>query len=300
MTTKLPTKRPAPKQYTQEQKDELIAKADFNLKSARIALQEDFPFFYDVLFFMDFKPVFDESYCPTMGVNVKGNAVYSPDFVLQQSKRKLMGTLIHESSHIAYLHVLRGMTKHNKDIWNLAIDCHANTWVLQQKLELPDEIACIPNLYDDSVEIKLLTPKGEWKYKVAKVSERSSESIYEELLKAGVPQPPRGGSGVCDGHCKPGDGDPNGNGVCTCGLPQGGLDKHDYTGDGRELTPEEQSREEEKWKQITINAAERAKQMGKLPGGMERFLDKLLQPKIDWKNRLYNSVVTAVPSGNRT
>lgn len=51
---------------------------------------------------------------------------------------------------------------------------------------------------------------------------------------------------------------------------------------GPPLTPEEIR----DWKISTIQAANAAKAMGKLPKSMERFIDELTHPKVDWKSIL--------------
>lgn len=45
----------------------------------------------------------------------------------------------------------------------------------------------------------------------------------------------------------------------------------------------EQSEQAQEWRVATIQAASAAKAMGKLPGDLERFLDRLLNNKVDWK-----------------
>ena len=53
----------------------------------------------------------------------------------------------------------------------------------------------------------------------------------------------------------------------------------------------------EKDMQINIaKAMQVAKQAGKMPGGMEVFLEELLQPKLDWRNMLRQFVITTAKS----
>lgn len=44
------------------------------------------------------------------------------------------------------------------------------------------------------------------------------------------------------------------------------------------------------WKIATVQAASAAKAVGKLPGSMERFLDELMAPKVDWREMLRNFI----------
>jgi predicted metal-dependent peptidase len=74
-----------------------------------------------------------------------------------------------------------------------------------------------------------------------------------------------GGSGAHD-HCF--DGDPDGGG-------ENGNDP-----DKMELASD--------WKVATIQAATQAKQQGKLPGSLERFIDEMVNPKVDWREKLWH------------
>ena len=84
----------------------------------------------------------------------------------------------------------------------------------------------------------------------------SADAIYALL-----PEPPEGGGG--NGH-----GDP--------------LDDM-QPGEPDPAAKAEAARE---WKVATIQAANGAKAMGKLPGALERFVDGLLKPQVDWKAAL--------------
>lgn len=84
----------------------------------------------------------------------------------------------------------------------------------------------------------------------------SADHIYTLL-----PEPPKDGSG--NGH-----GDP--------------LDDME---DG-EPDPAAKAEAEREWKVATIQAANGAKVMGKLPAALERFVDGLLKPQVDWRATL--------------
>ena len=51
-------------------------------------------------------------------------------------------------------------------------------------------------------------------------------------------------------------------------------------------SPGETQEEEHEWKQALAQAAHIAKQQGNLPGGIERLIDELLEPSVDWKQKL--------------
>ena len=248
---------------------------EFKLKRAKIALSKDYPFFSDILFFMDIKPAPSQAQVPTICINQKSEVFYNEEWIGTKDIKQIKGLLIHESIHPAWQHILRGVKKKNHGVWNIAIDCHANMMVLKNGLALPlEDAACVPNVYHDSVDVRV----NEWKYTVEKVTDKPSEAIYDELM-ANMPKKiqdlvnPKG----------------NGNGL------GGGIDVHIYEGDGN-MSDEELDREAEKWGQRVINAAERARQQGKIPAGMDRMIGDILEPKVNWRTILYQFIVGGLPS----
>lgn len=64
-------------------------------------------------------------------------------------------------------------------------------------------------------------------------------------------------------------------------LPSGGFDNHIFK--DLEIPPEELER-------AIIAAANNAKAVGKLPGAMERFVEEILNPKVNWADKLRHSM----------
>ena len=54
-----------------------------------------------------------------------------------------------------------------------------------------------------------------------------------------------------------------------------------------EGTPAEKEQQAQEWKIAVAQAAQAAKMMGKLSGGMERLVNEMLDPKVDWRDVLY-------------
>jgi predicted metal-dependent peptidase len=63
-------------------------------------------------------------------------------------------------------------------------------------------------------------------------------------------------------------------------------DCEDASGD-----PAEQAQQEAEWKVKVAQAAQAAKMMGKLSAGMERFVDTILKPKVDWRDVMQRFLV---------
>lgn len=98
-----------------------------------------------------------------------------------------------------------------------------------------------------------------WLYDPKFVKE-SAEMIYPKLPK-GQKKPPS--CGMCPSHQK-------------------GQDPID------DPVPDPNAKQKVDWKQATAEAAAYARGRGQLPGGMEEFVDKVLNPPVDWKRAIRN------------
>jgi len=92
---------------------------------------------------------------------------------------------------------------------------------------------------------------------------RTTDEVYNAL-----PDPPPG----------TGPGSPGGS---MCSVQQGPKGKQ---------TAAQQAAQARNWKQMTVQAAQAAKQAGNLPADMERFVTELTKPQINWKERLRNFI----------
>lgn len=236
---------------------------DIRVKRAKIKLQKEKPFFADLLFFMKIK---QERRVPTMGVDIGGSLYYNPEYSKKLSDEEMKGVLIHEVLHLALLHVARGRNKRLTkgklplhQLWNLAIDCHANYLVVENGCQLPKEIACVPY----GSQVRIMAENNKVVYTVEDVNKKTSEDIYIELYN-NLPEEYKGGI-------------------------KDGFDIHFFDGSDEEC---EQS--EREWKQISLNAMYRSKSIGKMPAGMDRLIDGLVEPKIPWTSELYKFITDDV------
>lgn len=72
---------------------------------------------------------------PTMATDGR-RIFFNPEFVRQCTEKELMGTLIHETLHIAYFHHCR-MGARDQELWNIACDLAINPTCLEMDLDLP-------------------------------------------------------------------------------------------------------------------------------------------------------------------
>lgn len=182
------------------------------------------------------------------------------------------------------------MDTRNHDIWNRATDCVINYQIIEEGLKLP-KCGLIPK-HDGKI-----TLIG----KEFNVKDKSSEEFYGEIynhLKNNM------NNGSCNGDCsKCQNGNSSGSSSGTCNKLPNGFDEHKY-GDGKG-DDEKGDRENgmkhgtegnmtaEDWKRALSRA--RAMNRGNIPAGMERMIDELLNPKMDWKVLLNKFVGESIP-----
>jgi predicted metal-dependent peptidase len=186
---------------------------------------------------------------------------YNPHFISETSIPALMGTMAHESLHDALFHVVRRFSRNHR-IWNMACDYPVNHTVLECRLELPDDVLIdkVLGLNSADVNYELLMKKSEENRKQRRSERREPQD--------GQPGQPSGG----------GSGDPDD------GLPEDALGQ-----DIRDVAmgdPAEQAKVEQEVRHRVAQAASIARMAGKLPGGLERLINAILNPQVPWHDVL--------------
>ena len=194
---------------------------------------------------------------PTAATN--GTVIYyNEDFVRSLTLPQLCWLLAHEAEHMMMLHSFR-MGKRNTKKWNYACDYSINSTTLEQ-------LVCLGVF--EAIEGTLHNPKYvNW----------SSEKIYNDIPDSEVPED-------TDNHVIAPGQDPSGEG-------EGG----EKEGQGNYLSEDQLKELEEQAKRKVLAAAETAKSMGKLPSEYSSLLEKLRQPKVNWKELLRRAVVGEIP-----
>lgn len=191
----------------------------------------------------------------TMAVDFRWNLYYNQKFLDDYSVPELAGVVVHEVEHLLRIHHERcGSTK--PDVWNIAVDLEINDDILASGLDLPQGVL-IPKLF--GLPNNLLAEEYLERIKVTTIT---------------VPDQ-RAGSGS-DGHrreweehCEEGD-DEDGNGISKS--------RRDMI---RRQTAEE-----------VRNA--RSTKPGSVPGGIERWAEEILNPRVDWRKELAAVIRNAV------
>jgi predicted metal-dependent peptidase len=272
------------------------------IKRAKVELQKEKPFFSDLIFYLklvEANPKENWRF-ETMAIDGVGNLYFNPEWVDKLSPDEIKGVLCHEVCHLAFLHIPRGEKKREQFIWNLAIDCQANFIVVKNNMRLPSECGCLPDVYSNSVKIM---SKNAVVYEVQDIENKSAEKVYLELLE-NLPRGDGEGEGKGKGGRKSGKGSGRGgiegNGR---GGYKGGFDEHLDNTDkksaedkGKELSKEDIQRLQQAWKDRLINSIYRAQGCGHTPLGIDRLVKDLLEPRIDWRAKLYKHISDGLPS----
>ena len=185
----------------------------------------------------------------------------------------------HEIGHAMFHHMARaryyvdlGLDGEPFDprLFNVAADYVINDMLVKSGLTMPTG----PNPKTGAIEpIGLLDPKY--------TSDMSVEEVYRMLKKQQKQQGKGKGKGK-GGKGNPGDqpGEGEGDGE---GDGEGQFDKHIH--ETSTISPAEMKR-------AIQSAVDTAKACGKLPGNLKRFAEQLIEPQVDWKERLRYLVVT--------
>jgi predicted metal-dependent peptidase len=252
-----------------------LSEADRMIR-AKINLQASHPFFAYILLNFDIRQGMDSKKVPTMGVDKYGHLFWNKEFVSTLSDVELEGVLCHEGMHIATQTFVRQGAK-DMSLWNIATDLIINTLLIKEGLKIPEN--CILADRNDCWEF---TGKNNKKFKIEKVSEKVAEEIYDvlssnaEQVKAYLMTDGKGGyNGSFDQHLEgnAGEGDDEEN--------------SDTDADANANT--------EKWKKVVVEAATQAKMRGKSSGWMDRMVDGILNPQINWKAKLHQFITKDLP-----
>lgn len=239
------------------------------MEKAKTGLVLDAPFWASIQLKLKMEADEDGLITDTMATDGE-RIIYFPGYVEEVGLLKAKGSLAHEDAHVVFLHPYR---RGDRDpfVWNMACDYAVNPIILDAGFELPQGVL---------------------------VSDRfrgmDAEAIYDILIKelpkqkqGQQPQPgqPGKGKGKGKGQPVPGPGQPG------QGQPGQGPQVKDPGRCGGVMdaphTTKEELEAKRKEKEIEIQQAmQAAKAMGKLPGSLQRQLEDLLEPTVDWRNHL--------------
>jgi predicted metal-dependent peptidase len=219
-----------------------------------------------------------DEWCPTMAVDGK-YLYFNHKFVDELSIDELIFVFAHEVSHMVYDHIGR-TTDYGMDhqLANCAQDYVVNDELIQLGIGTFPSRENIKGLHD------------------VKYRGWSSEQVYEDLLKQQQNSPNSGKSleemldNLLDEHL---------NGIEQSDSESGEGDKSGKSGPSAngpaKMTEEERKQLKAELKQEIITSAQMSG-IGKLPAGIQRLINDLIAPKMDWKTLLQNQLSSIIPS----
>lgn len=231
------------------------------IQKARTSLILDHPFFGSLLFRLKGRECRSIQTMATDGVSL----FYNPDFVATLNAATLAGTLAHEVMHPALHHHVRRSGRDPKR-WNQACDYAINPLLADAGLSLPDGV-----LLDDRF-------RGMSAEQIYNLLASESEAEQDSDKEDGCDE--HGGEESKDAPSLGGDSKEPSAPVTEGGIGQvldAPLSDEDST------TNEEQARE---WDVAVSQATTVARQVGKLPAGLNRTLDRATEASVDWREML--------------
>lgn len=213
---------------------------------------------------------------PTMAVNAYGDLWWNKEFVDSMDNDELKFCLAHEVGHIATLTFQRE-GKRDRSLWNIATDLVINYMLIDEGFRAPKNI-----LTPDHRGIYTFSSGKNGKTVSIDLNDKNAEQVYEELCKDAkvikeILNVTSGGGydGSIDKHL------------------QGGKDENG--GNDKEKSEGHAKANENDWKRKAIEGATQAKMRGTISSSMERMLDAMLEPVIDWRSKLFAYITNDLP-----
>ena len=243
----------------------------------KVDLNKTHPFFSYILMNMQIENTKHTDRIPTMAINQFGDLWWNKDFVDKLDNDELKFCLAHEVGHVATLTFQRcGMR--DLTLWNIATDLCINFMLLDEGFRPPKNI-----LLPDHRGIYVFQSGKSGKEIKIDLNDKNSEQVYEELVKNAksikqiVGADGKGNyKGQMDGHIQ-GDGDDAGKST------------------GKGATESDLSANENSWKHKAIEGATQAKMRGNISASMERMLGNMLEPVVDWRQKLFSYITNDLP-----
>jgi len=230
------------------------------LIKARIKLLYEKPFFANLSLYLKLVEKRDLPF--PIGVDFKGNLYYNPDIFEKEnySFGEIKAMICHETLHLALQHLLR-REKREPFLWNLATDIVVNNILLENGFILPKGSIILRyknNLFAEEV-YDLIKKELDKHKELSKINDLEFIRCYDSVTKQTI--------------------------------KKYRFDKHiEFKGNKKEY-----KKEADKWKKRLVKALTLGKLKGMDSLGIERLVDKILKPKINWKSLLYRYIVNELP-----
>jgi predicted metal-dependent peptidase len=183
----------------------------------------------------------------------------------------------HEVLHNVYEHLGRSNdNKHNPQIANIAADYAVNSDLIHARIGT--QITTVPTLYDPKYTGWAM--EEIYDYIVDNAEKIDIEDLVDQLLDEHL-----------DGEDSNGSGDGNDDGKPTEGKG-GNLESKSKP----KYNEEDRKKIRDEIKDALINSAKTCENAGELPGGVQRLIKDLTEPKMDWRDLIAQSIESTIKS----
>lgn len=226
-------------------------KTEDKILKAKIRLVLQSPFFATLALGMQYKEDNSIKTASCDGSTIR----YNSQFIDGLSMDELTTLLAHEVAHPAFLHHLRQGAKEHQ-IWNRATDYAINPLLKDSGFKLPED-ALISSEFTNM----------------------SAEDIYTVLQEREQKKQDGNNQQNQPGQQQPGQGQPQ---------PQTGNDPGQWgqVEKPANLTTENKEEKEAQAKQKLVQAMNAAQQAGNLPGAIQKLVQELITPRVNWREVL--------------
>jgi len=259
--------------------------AEFMIRKARAGLILDLPFFGSLALRLTVK---EDPGCQTAWTD--GRLLgYNPQWVESMSLDEVKAVLCHEVMHCAMQHQTRRQER-SPNQWNVAADYAINPIVQDAGLKLPAGALVESQYHGQSAEqIYAHLPKG---------GNQGDEGEQQGGSGEGQQQGGSGGQGQQQQpkqqkpenkkpEPKPEEKQPEKKQPQQNTDPGGTGEVRDATNEEGQVATEADKREmEQDWKVAVVQAATQQKNCGSLPGELQRMVEDIVDPVVDWRELL--------------
>ena len=220
---------------------------------------------------------------PSIGVTNNGKLFYNSEFINELTEEELIAVLCHEVFHVAFQHLDRLATLREGDgqIWNVAADIVTNQALVSEGMKLPKQ-GIIPSR--NSCVFKDII--------IDDISNKTVETIYAELSKELKDDEDSDFEGF-DKHQYDEETQEQQQSPNQSNQEKG--DEAEEVEESEEVEEDNEAVDTRNWKEILAEASTFARQHGELSRHVERLVNEVLHPQVDWKTKLHKYIEKAKP-----
>jgi len=286
---------------------ELKRNAEAILADVRMNFQREQPFVGSISMSLNLIPTRDRRN-PTASTDGT-NLYFDIAFLSELSPNERMFVLGHEVYHNVMLHFIRQGGR-DRELWNIAADMEVNNILATDGL-IPPASAILPKTYGFDSDLSAeeyydkLLQRQRWQQSNSSSSSQKGDGYADgesgDGQQGGAPTKSGNAEGKLDGQFDKHIYDDEDQ--LADGSGEGMSDKYGAIGEDEDFKPNVKEQVVEKIREAAVSAAQQIeRQRGELPAHLQRLVSKLLEPEVNWKERLTQFVTRAMandPTWNR-